>query len=68
MLAPAVAAQPKGGGIVFVGSSIFHRWTNLAVQMAPLPVTNVAIDGTVTADMLAMLDSRNLPLEPKAIA
>jgi lysophospholipase L1-like esterase len=63
-----LGAQPATGGIVFVGSSIFHRWTNLAAQMAPLPVTNVAIDGTVTGDMLAMLDSRILPLRPKVIA
>src|SRR5580692_8882670 len=41
--------------ILFVGSSIFHRWTNLAQQMAPLPVLNRAVDGTQTADMLRML-------------
>src|SRR5436190_22979349 len=63
-----LAAQSRTGGIVFVGSSIFHRWTSLAAQMAPLAVTNVAIDGTVTADMLATLDSRILPLRPKVIA
>ena len=56
------------GGIVFVGSSIFHRWTNLASQMAPLPITNLAIDGTVTTDMLRMVDSRVIPMRPKVIA
>ena len=61
-------AQPRTGGIVFVGSSIFHRWTSLQSQMAPLPVTNLAIDGTVTSDMLAMLNSRILPLRPKVVA
>lgn len=64
----AIAAQQATSGIVFVGSSIFHRWTALSSQMAPLPVTNIAIDGTVTADMLRMLDSRVLPLRPKVIA
>jgi lysophospholipase L1-like esterase len=53
--------------IVFVGSSIFHRWTNLTAQMAPLPVVNLAFDGSLTTDMLRMLDSRVLPLRPKII-
>jgi len=71
--APALLAQqaPRladARGIVFVGSSIFHRWTNLASQMAPLPITNLAIDGTVTTDMLRMVDSRVIPLRPKVIA
>jgi lysophospholipase L1-like esterase len=66
-LADARSGQATGG-VVFVGSSIFHRWTNLASQMAPLPITNLAIDGTVTADMLRMVDSRVIPLRPKVIA
>jgi lysophospholipase L1-like esterase len=64
----SVRAQPTAGGIVFVGSSIFHRWTALSSQMAPLPITNIAIDGTVTSDMLRMIDSRIVPLRPKVIA
>ena len=69
--APRLADARSGqatGGIVFVGSSIFHRWTQLSAQMAPLPITNLAIDGTVTADMLRMVDSRVIPLRPKVIA
>jgi hypothetical protein len=53
--APALHAQQQVGGIVFVGSSIFHRWTALASQMAPLPVTNLAFDGSQTDDMLRTL-------------
>jgi hypothetical protein len=53
---------------VFVGSSIFHRWTGLTAQMAPLPIVNLAVDGSVTADMLRMVDSRVIPLRPKVIA
>ena len=68
LAAPALHAQQATGGIVFVGSSIFHRWTRLESQMAPLPVTNVAFDGSVTADMLRMVDSRVIPLRPKVIA
>jgi lysophospholipase L1-like esterase len=47
----ASAASPAGP-IVFVGSSIFHRWTALSSQMAPLPVVNLAFDGAETGDML----------------
>jgi lysophospholipase L1-like esterase len=66
-LADARSGQ-SNGGIVFVGSSIFHRWTRLESQMAPLPITNIAFDGSVTADMLRMVDSRVIPLRPKVIA
>jgi lysophospholipase L1-like esterase len=78
LAAPALRAQtPRladarsgqaNGGILFVGSSIFHRWTRLESQMAPLPITNIAFDGSVTADMLRMVDSRVIPLRPKVIA
>ena len=46
------AGSPQNQGIVFVGSSIFQFWTRLAAHMAPLPVLNRAIAGTVTQDML----------------
>ena len=65
---PAPQSAPPQGGIVFVGSSIFHRWTNLEAQMAPLPVVNLAFDGAVTDDMLRMVDSRVLPRRPKVVA
>ena len=68
MVAQGPAPPPEQDGIVFVGSSIFHRWPNLARQMAPLPVLNLAFDGSQTADMLRMLDSRVLPRRPRVIA
>jgi lysophospholipase L1-like esterase len=68
LLAPALFAQQAAGSIVFVGSSIFHRWTSLASQMAPLPITNLALDGSQTTDMLRMVDSRVIPLRPRVIA
>jgi hypothetical protein len=64
--APAAGAGP--GGIVFVGSSIFHRWTTLANQMAPLPVMNLAFDGAQTGDILRLVDFRVLPLRPRVVA
>jgi lysophospholipase L1-like esterase len=72
-LLPAAAAEQgesrpsEEGSIIFVGSSIFHRWINLASQMAPLPIVNRAIDGTQTSDMLRMLDSV-VRSRPKVIA
>lgn len=59
-------AQEKGP-IVFVGSSIFHRWTQLTSQMAPLPVTNIAFDGAVTEDWNRLIDVRVIPLKPRVV-
>jgi lysophospholipase L1-like esterase len=65
-MAPADATATSG--IMFVGSSIFHRWTNLQTQMAPLPVTNIAFDGAQTDDMLRLVDGYVLPKRPKVVA
>src|SRR6478609_8226597 len=69
LLAPVQEpAAPAPAGIVFVGSSIFHRWTNLQAQMAPLPIVNLAFDGAVTEDILRLVDSHVLPRRPKVVA
>ena len=60
-------AQNKGP-IVFVGSSIFHRWTALERQMNPLPVINIAFDGAQTDDWNRLIDMRVIPLKPRVIA
>jgi lysophospholipase L1-like esterase len=70
LLVPQVAAQAPASardGIVFVGSSIFHRWTNLTTQMAPLPVVNRAFDGAQTDDMLRGFESFVVPYHPKVV-
>ncbi len=74
-LVPAVAAgqqpvAPSGqeGKVIFVGSSIFRRWTNLAKQMQPLPVVNLGRDGFQTFEMLGMLERFVIPSRPKVIA
>jgi lysophospholipase L1-like esterase len=59
---------PEPAGILFVGSSIFHRWTNLQAQMAPLPIANIAFDGALTGDMLRLVDSQVVPRRPKVVA
>ncbi|MBI5689693.1 MAG: hypothetical protein HZC55_06310 [Verrucomicrobia bacterium] len=50
------ANPPPKGGILFVGSSIFRQWTNVAEQMAPLPAFNRAFGGSRTGDQLARFD------------
>lgn len=67
VLCAPVHAQDKGT-ILFVGSSIFHRWTQLTSQMAPLPITNIAFDGALTDDWNRLIDSRVIPVRPKVIA
>ncbi|HEY3824719.1 MAG TPA: GDSL-type esterase/lipase family protein [Bryobacteraceae bacterium] len=61
------AASPERGGIVFTGSSIFRYWTHLTDQMAPLPVLNRAIAGTVTYDMLSRIGRLVLPYQPRIV-
>lgn len=60
-------ARPPAGGILFVGSSIFRQWTNLAAQMAPLPVFNRAFGGSRTAEQLHYMDRIVLPYKPRVI-
>jgi lysophospholipase L1-like esterase len=62
----AGAAQDKGT-ILFVGSSIFHRWTQLESQMAPLPVRNIAFDGAQTDDWVRASASVVIPLHPRVV-
>ena len=61
------AHPPAKGGILVVGSSIFRQWTNVAEQMAPLPVLNRAFGGSRTSDQLARFDQVVLPYAPKVI-
>jgi hypothetical protein len=70
LLASAAFAQkaaPATGGVLFVGSSIFHRWTNLTAQMAPLPIVNRAFDGAQTFALLSAFGSMVIPYGPKVV-
>ena len=67
ILSRGLAAAPAHL-IVFVGNSIFHRWTNLTRQMAPLPILNRAFDGAQTTDMLRGFDSFLGQTRPKVVA
>ena len=61
------ATPPAKGKILFVGSSIFRKWTTLAEQMAPLPVLNRAFGGSRTPDQLARFEQVVTPYAPKVI-
>ena len=67
VLAADRANPPGHGRILFIGSSVFRRWTNVVEQMAPLPVFNRAFGGSRTSDILERLDQLVLPYEPKVI-
>jgi lysophospholipase L1-like esterase len=64
---PNGAASPERGGIVFTGSSIFQYWNRLTEQMAPLPVLNRAVAGTVTQDMLDGMERLVLRYQPRIV-
>jgi lysophospholipase L1-like esterase len=68
LAAASAVSAAQSGPIVFVGSSIFHRWTALSTQMAPLPIVNLAFDGAETADMLRLVDARVVPYKPRVVA
>lgn len=61
------AKPPVKGGILFVGSSIFRQWTDVAGMMAPLPVLNRAFGGSRTGDQLARFNQVVLPYAPRVI-
>jgi hypothetical protein len=58
---------PPAGGILFIGSSIFRRWTDLGSHMAPLPAFNRAFGGSRTDEVLYYMDRIVLPCKPKII-
>lgn len=61
------AHPPATGQILFVGSSIFRKWTTVTEQMAPLPVLNRAFGGSRTPDLLVRFDQLVTPYAPKVI-
>ena len=62
-----LAKPPAKGGILFVGSSIFRQWKDVADHMASLPVLNRAFGGSRTGDQLARFDQLVPVYEPKVI-
>ncbi len=62
-----LAKPPVKGGILFVGSSIFRQWKDVAENMAPLPVLNRAFGGSRTGDQLARFEQLVPVYQPKVI-
>ena len=58
---------PKPGGVLLVGSSIFKRWTNSVMDLAPLPVTNRAFGGSQTSHQLMFFDQVVPPCRPDLV-
>lgn len=52
----ALAPAPAPGGVLLVGSSIFRKWTTVAADLAPIPVTNRAFGGSRTGNQLTFFD------------
>lgn len=59
--------SPTRDGILFVGSSVFRQWTNVAEMMAPLPSLNRAFGGSRTIDQLDRFDQVVPPYTPRII-
>jgi len=53
--------------IIFAGSSIFHFWTTLGDDMAPLPVINQAFAGARMHSVFNAMDKLIIPYNPKMI-
>lgn len=60
-------AAPIQNSILFIGSSIFVQWSNLRIQMDPLPVYNRAFGGSRTWEMLHYMDRLVIPYQPSVI-
>lgn len=58
---------PFPGGILFVGSSIFREWADVAEMMLPLPVRNRAFGGSRTGDQVARFDRVVVPFAPRIL-
>jgi hypothetical protein len=58
---------PPQRAILFIGSSIFRQWSDLKIQMAPLPVFNRAFGGSRTWEVLHYMDKIVLPYRPRII-
>lgn len=52
---------------MLVGSSILRMWESAESELAPLPVLNVAVNGSVTRDQLELVDPVRWPVIPRSI-
>ncbi len=60
-------AMPEPGQVLFIGSSSVRMWETLAEDMAPAPVLNRGFGGSMTPEVLAVVDRIVFPYEPSVI-
>lgn len=60
-------AFPAPGQIVFVGSSSFTNWTNMARDLAPFPVVRRGFGGSQIDDSLRYVERIVIPYQPKMV-
>ncbi len=60
-------AMPAPGGIVFIGSSSFTKWTTAAQDLAPLPIINRGFGGSTFPEVIHYADRTIFKYDPKAV-
>ncbi|MCC5842467.1 MAG: hypothetical protein JJT96_20285, partial [Opitutales bacterium] len=58
---------PPAGAVFLLGSSILAQWTEAPDHLAPLPVSNRAVGGSLTEDMVAGFDTFIGPHTPAVV-
>jgi len=61
---PLLLREPS---VVLVGSSILAQWIEADTHLAPLPVANRAVGGTLTGDQLERFDATFEPVIPAIV-
>jgi lysophospholipase L1-like esterase len=61
------ANPPPPGGIVFIGSSSFRNWTNVAADFPGVPVLNRGFGGSTLADVVYYADRILIPYRPHLV-
>jgi lysophospholipase L1-like esterase len=61
------ANPPPLGGVVFIGSSSIHAWTNVAADFPGVPVLNRGFGGSTLADVVYFADRILLPYHPRLV-
>ena len=60
-------SPPTLGGVVFVGSSSFRLWPNVAADFPGVPVINRGFGGSTLADVVTMTPRIVLPYRPRLV-
>lgn len=61
------ANPPPRDGVVFIGSSSIHNWTDVAADFPGVPVLNRGVGGSTLADIVYYMDRILLPYRPRLV-